>query len=305
MPCLCGPIQPDIIIGYDIFGFVAAVITKLGHPRAKLVYHNLDLTPLQGVGLFTKIMKRVEHIGARHSDIVIVSSQGRVGLLSHEAQLKTDPLIVMNCQRLAAPLYRAGELENKLNQYGARFDRLVVHLGSLGTGYGLKPTIRSMCRWKGNWGLVLAGIVSDTFLAELQTLIASLGLNERVIILPDVSFDLWYDCLFSADLGLALYETNSGNANFDFMAGAGNKLNLYLKAGIPSIVSTTPDFATFIDRFHAGESADLTDCGTIASAINEVFSSDERYETYCRNARHAFQTEYNFEKQFSQVLNQL
>ena len=158
-----------------------------------------------------------------------------------------------------------------------------------------------MTDWHENWGIVLAGVGRSRYLAEMDALIDSLSLNQRVVILPSVSYSLWYDCLYSADLGIALYEP--GNINHVSMAGAGNKLNLYLKAGIPSIVTDTPDFVAFLKKYRAGKAVNPTDARAISRAINEALGDEREYADLCQNARRAFESEYNFETQFAPVLD--
>ncbi len=295
--------RPDVIIGYDLHGFVAAYLAHLRCPSSKLVYHNFDLAPSTGISPFTRMLKRLEILGAQKADVTIFSSAVRADLFSREAALKRKPLVVMNCQRLHQLHQPTGELQTLLSQTGRKFDRLVVRLGMIGPHHGIEATIRSICDWKGNWGLILAGAPIESYMEEIKQLVMELRLDDQVIFLPSVSFSLWYECLYNANLGIALYEP-VGTNNMS-MAGAGNKLNLYLKAGIPSIVPTIPDFVAMTDRYKIGEVADPTDPASIAGAINAVLLDSRKYTTYSENARHAFETEFNFEKQFEPVLRLL
>jgi glycosyltransferase involved in cell wall biosynthesis len=194
-----------------------------------------------------------------------------------------------------------------LQERGLSFDRLVVRMGNLGPNHGIEAAIRSVPEWKGNWGLVLLGLPHGTFLQEMEQLVAGLGLADRVVFLTSPSEclwyssqSLWYDLLYSADLGLALYEP--GNINHSYMVGPGNKMMLCLKAGIPTLMSDLPDFADFIERHPVGVLANPTDPHSIACSINTLFSDDARYAELSRNARRLFETEFNFEVQFEPVL---
>ena len=89
------------------------------------------------------------------------------------------------------------------------------------------------------------------------------------------------------------------------MSGTSQKLNNYFVAGIPSIVSNSPDFVTFVERFGTSKIADPADPHSIAEAVNSILSNSEEYSAYCRNVRSAFESEFNFEKQFEPVLNWL
>jgi hypothetical protein len=89
------------------------------------------------------------------------------------------------------------------------------------------------------------------------------------------------------------------------MAGAGNKLNLYLKAGIPSLLPSFPDFMSLVGRFGIGEIVDPTDPHAIACGVNAILADDEKHALLCHNAKVAFEQHFNFEKQFRPVLDWL
>jgi glycosyltransferase involved in cell wall biosynthesis len=293
-------LRPDVIIGYDMHGLAAASIARRVQPETRLVYHNFDLAAKELLSGFGRAVKYSEGGAARSSDLVIASSPGRAQALQQEHRLKRKPLVILNCQRIGAYTGLRGELQAILDRQGLHFDRIVVRLGSLGPHHGIEATIRSAAAWQGPWGLVLAGIGSEDYVASLRALISQLGLDRQVLLLSPVSYELWYDCLYSADLGIALYE--KGNINHDSMAGAGNKLNLHLKAGIPSIVPDIPDFETFVLAYDAGRVALAHDAASIAASINAILGDDATLARLRRNAANAFAAEFNFEKQVEPLL---
>jgi glycosyltransferase involved in cell wall biosynthesis len=297
-------LMPDVVIGYDMYGLAAAYCAGIARPSTKLVYHNLDLVGGGPLGVLGRGIERLEQHIAQRACQTIFSSPGRAAIFKRKARLKRDPLVVMNCQRRNQPQQQTGELRQLLHERGLEYDRLIVRLGSIGPDHGIEATIESMLHWEGNWGLILAGMPIESYLNKLRALIVSLGLSQRVVILPSVSYSLWYDCLYSADLGIALYESN-GNINHATMAGAGNKLNLYLKAGIPCLVPEVPDFVAFIAQYHAGQAVNASDPEAIATAVNTLFADSKKYANLCYNARHAFETVFNFETQYEPFLHLL
>lgn len=296
-------LKPDLVIGYDMRGVAAAYLASLASPGARLVYHNLDLVSDKELSSFGRLAKRIEEFSARRAKLIIFSSVGRAKIFRHEVQLQREPLIVMNCQRRDTHEPRTGELQTWLRARGREFERLVVRLGAMGPGHGIEATIQSVPEWKGDWGLVLAGVPCESYLRKLQNQIEALGLDKQVFLLPSVPYSLWYDCLYSADLGIALYE--SGNINHTNMAGAGNKLNLYLKAGIPSLLPSFPDFISLVERFEIGKVVEPTDPRAIAGGVNAILADNHEYEMMCHNAKMAFEEHFNFEKQFRPVLDWL
>jgi len=296
-------LKPDVIVGYDMRGVAAAYVASHASPGARLLYHNLDLVSGDELSLFGKLAKKAEAFGARRADLVIFSSRGRAEIFGRAIQLPCEPLTVMNCQRLDTHEPKTGELQDLLRSRGLSFDRLVVRLGVMGPGHGIEATVESVLEWQGNWGLVLAGVPSKEYMSELQGQIGALGLEQQILLLPTVPYSLWYDCLYAADLGIALYEP--GNINHHYMAGAGNKLNLYLKAGIPSLLPSFPDFMSLVERFGIGEVVDPTDPRAIACGVNAILADDEKHALLCHNAQAAFEQYFNFEKQFRPVLDWL
>ena len=89
------------------------------------------------------------------------------------------------------------------------------------------------------------------------------------------------------------------------MAGTSQKLNNYFVAGIPSIVPKTPDFVSFVEQHGTSKIADVKDPHSIAQVVNSLLCDPDEYARYCQNVRNAFESEFNFEKQFEPVLNWL
>ncbi|MBU4376664.1 MAG: glycosyltransferase [Candidatus Omnitrophica bacterium] len=298
--------RPDAVIGYNRLGIMAAFLATRLRPKTALIYHNFDFNTnsKKNSPMRKKFFQLLELAGARHADLVIFPHAERAAVFKSEAQLDRDPITVMNCYFLSTPKQKTGELQRLLGAKGLRFDRLVIRLGMIGPYHGIEATIRSVLEWEGNWGLILAGFPDEgSYIDEMQKLVNSLGLTKRVLFLPSVSYSLWYDCLYSAHLGISLYEPF--NLSHSYMSGTSQKLNNYFVAGIPSIVSNSPDFVTFVERFGTSKIADPADPHSIAEAVNSILSNSEEYSAYCRNVRSAFESEFNFEKQFEPVLNWL
>ena len=291
--------KPKVIIGYNTLGLIVAFIVTRFFPKIRLVYHNFDFDASN----LKNLLGRIEMSAARRADLTIFPALGRCKEYRSIAGLKQEPLSVLNCYPLSWPTQKTGEFQKILKAKGLCFDRLVVRLGMMGPFHGIEATIRSMVDWQGSWGLILGGFSSDAYLDELGQLIEELGLKSRVLILPSVSASLWYDILLSGDLGICLYEPY--NLSHVYMAGTSQKLNGYFVAGIPSIVPDTPDFQSFVEQYGTSKIVDVNDPRSIAEGINSLLCDPNEYAQYCGNVKLAFQTEFNFEKQFKPVLHWL
>jgi glycosyltransferase involved in cell wall biosynthesis len=76
-------------------------------------------------------------------------------------------------------------------------------------------------------------------------------------------------------------------------------------AGIPSIVPKTPDFESFVEQYGTSKIAEVNDPSSIAQAVNALLSDPVEYAQYCDNVKKAYESEFNFEKQFEPVLERL
>ena len=293
----------DLIIGYDLYGFVAAfLMTALGK-KPLLLYHNFDLSEKFALGFVGRQLKRFEYIGARRARAVIFPSLGRAEVFKQEANLYQQPLIVMNCLRVTEKFETKGIFRKMLAEEGIKAERLVARLGSIGPGHGIEATIRSVKMWKGDWALVFLGVALGSYMSSMQELVAQLGLSKRILFKSEVSYEMWNDCLNEADVGLALYEPI--NINHLAMAGAGQKMFFYLQVGMPVVLPRLQDFTEILDKYKFGVGADADSAESIASAVNSLLGSQQEYEKYARNAKEAFVNELNFDTQFSQVLRLL
>jgi len=296
--------KPEAIIGYNTFGFVVAFIACRFSPKSRLIYHNFDFdVSTKGLGLLGRMLKRVELFAARRAYMTIFPAPERASKYKEMAGLNREPISVLNCFPRLWNRQRTGELQALLKSKNLCFEKLVVHLGSIDPFHGIQATIRSVLHWKGNWGLILAGFSNGSYLEDMQNLVHELGLSKKVIFLPSVSNGLWYDCLYSAHVGICLYEPC--NLSHTYMAGTSQKLNNYLVAGIPSIVSNSPDFIAFVEKYKTSKVAEATDALSIAQAVNSLLCNPQEYADYCHAVKEAFESEFNFENQFEPILSRL
>lgn len=292
--------KPDVIIGYNALGVMPAFFASKMCPGTRLVYHNFDFNcfKAESNGILQRILRFFEFYAARQCALIVFPHPERGKVFKKRARLKTNPITMMNCYPLSTVKQKSGELQALLVEKGMAFQRLVVRLGMIGPYHGIEATIRSVPEWRGDWGLVIAGFPDENsnYVNAMKKLIMELGLGKKVMILTAVPYSLWYDCLYCAHLGISLYEPF--NLSHEYMSGTSQKFNNYLVAGIPSVVSDSPDFVSFMDLFGIGKVADPKDPASIAKAVNAILADPKVYDDYCGNVRKIFESEFNFEKQF-------
>lgn len=292
----------DLIIGYDMFGFIAAfLMTRVRRGKVFLVYHNFDLADKRVLGFFGRQLKRIERFASRKADLVIFPTEDRASIFQGEVRLARKPMIVMNSQRLLPAIEETEDLKRISNTHGIKASKFVIRLGSIAPGHAIEATIRSVKYWRGDWALIFLGVPLGDYMPSMQRLVSELGLTQKVLFIPNATYEMWDACLQGADVGLSLYEPI--NVNHQALGGiGGQKTFYYMKAGIPSVVPALPDFLKMIDKYKFGVVADPCDPESIARSINDLLSDDERYNFLAKAARHAFVQEFNFENQFAPVL---
>jgi hypothetical protein len=68
-------------------------------------------------------------------------------------------------------------------------------------------------------------------------------------------------------------------------------------------VSNSPDFIAFVEKYKTSKVAEATDPLSISLAVNSLLCNPEEYADYCHAVKQAFESEFNFEKQFEPILS--
>lgn len=267
--------KPDVIIGYDFRGAVAAAITRtlvslLGR-RPALVYHNHDAIDWSSGSRLRRPGKRLESHIARAADLVVLPDQERAAWYAAEHRLPTLPLTQWNCPRLRRES-RTNVLRELLRARGYQFNRIVIRQqANIGPGHAIEATVRSIPRWPPDAGLVLVGSVSAKYRAQLMTLAAAAGVAERVAIVPRVPYERVFALVSGADVGLALYDPVDVNRRTN--AGASNKLFEYAAAGLPIIASDFAGFVSVVEGNRVGLCVSPGSPEEIADAVNSLLGT--------------------------------
>ena len=88
------------------------------------------------------------------------------------------------------------------------------------------------------------------------------------------------------------------------MFTASQKINAYIAANIPVLVTKSRDNKKFIDKYNCGVCTSL-DPKMIAKNINLSLKSKKKYLTLKKNTNKAFKKVFNFENQFKKIENEL
>jgi glycosyltransferase involved in cell wall biosynthesis len=294
---------PTAFLGHDMHGFLPARLLGWRF-RRPVVYHCHDYAePGRGLPLGSRVVSRFEHRFARTADLVIVPDAERGGVIAQHLGLRAAPTIVANSPA-ARPAHDGQRLRRTLAEAGYDLERIVWRQGKIGVGHAIESTVRSIPMWRSpRWGLVLMGIVDAPFVAEMQGLARSLGVERQFVVLPPVRYDEVAEFTPGGDLGHALYDTI--HINHQFSTTASNKILEYMAAGIPLLVSEAPGLRALMERHGCGVVADAGQPAQIAAQVNQVLGDIPRAKALGDAGAVAFEREYSYGRQFEPVVSRL
>ena len=257
--------------------------------------HNLDYEPIT-VGLFQKIVKKIELRSVQYLDLIIFSHKMRAKKFFKESKIKRNFITFYNS--LPIDFYKKYK-----KKYSNNTTKKLFYFGSIGPGHGLFELIKSTRFIDKNICLEIYGwIVDENYYSKIYKFIKKNNLDNKIFIKLNVKDFEWKSKMMNADLGIALYETKS--LSHKFMFPASQKINACLAACLPVLVSNTKDNKNFLANHKCGVSTNLSS-KFIAKNINSIFRKEKFYKLLKKNSKQAFLNEFNFEKQFKKIKNQI
>lgn len=288
--------------GHDMHAFVAARIGAWRH-RRPFVYHCHDYADPGWMTAGSHVVHTFERLFARTADAVVIPDAGRAAFIAKDLRLRRAPLVAANAPILT-PLVRKHALRDALHARGKRFERVVFRQGRIARGHGIEVTMRSMPSWQSrSWGFVVMGLSDETYLKSLDRLAHTLGIADRFVVLPPVSYDQVFDFTSDADVGHALYEKL--HVNNVHIGTASNKVMEYLAAGVPLLVSPNEKLKQLVGDGNCGVWADERNPDSIADGINAVLIDEGRRQSMGQAARRVFEESYCYDRQFAPVLDRM
>lgn len=293
----------DWLIAYNMHALVPArLATWLSGQR--LAYHSHDyLENSDAHTLSTRLIKAFERLFARTADLVIVPDQARADLMARELNLSSPPVIVANAA-LHAPAQPSERLAAALAERGCHFDKVVFRPGRVGRGHAIDSTIRSLPLWANpHWGFVVMGPCPAEDRQWLEQLAVEVGVADRFVILPAVSYTQVLEYASGADLGHGLYEPI--HVNNRFITTASNKIMEYIAVGLPLLLSDSAGNRALVDEYNNGLIVPYDDPAAIAAGVNQILGAEERAAALAAGSRRAFEEEFNYADQLTPVIERL
>jgi len=200
------------------------------------------------------------------------------------------------------PPYRRVQKSDRLQQFlGLSSDiRIALYQGYLQPDRQLDRLIHAAAFLEQNIVIVMMGKSYKTTQPELEALIASEGVSDRVKIVPWVPYAELLDWTASADIGLTIFPVDY--APDHVKAFLPNKLFEYLMVGLPVLASPLEAVAEVIRTYDVGQVLSSLAPADIGTAINAMLADHDALARMHQNTLEAAQGEFNWEKESPQLV---
>ena len=194
------------------------------------------------------------------------------------------------------PLYRAVEKTNQLRQFlGLSPEtRIALYQGHIQRDRGLDRLVRAAPFLEPGIVIVMMGKGMGTTQSELEALIASEGVAERVKIIPSVPYEELLEWTASADIGLTIFPLDY---SLSIRMTQPNKLFEYLMAGLPVLSSQLEAIVEIIRMYDVGEVVTPVQPEAIGAALNAMLADNTALHRMSLNAFEAAKNDLNWEKE--------
>ncbi len=208
------------------------------------------------------------------------------------------PEVALVCN---VPTYRVVGKSDRLRQHlglGPEV-RIALYQGYLQPDRSLDRLIRAAVFLERDTVIVMMGKGDGATLSQLEALIASEGVADRVKILPPVPYEELLDWTASADIGLIVYAPDY-MLNVQMMLP--NKLFEYLMAGLPVLTSSLDAIVAVINTYDVGQVVTSLAPANIGAAINSMLADHEALARMSCNALKAAKDEFYWEKESQELI---
>ncbi len=289
--------QADIYHGHEVSGLLPCYVAACLR-RKSVIFdaHEMPLfeRPLSEFGPSRRLLRGLlvallAHIVPRCAGVITVSSpivkelRNRYGL--------SEVTLIRN-----VPEYRTVSKSDRLRQYlGLTPEtRIVLYQGYLQPNRGLDRLIRAAAFLEQDIVIVMMGKNRGTTQAQLEALIASEGVADRVKIIPPAPYAELLDWTSSADIGV---NVASPDYSLNVRCFLPNKLFEYLMSGVPVLTSSLEAMVEVINTYDVGQVLPSLEPADIGETINSMLADPAALARMSSNALEATKEEFNWEKE--------
>jgi len=276
--------RPDVILNHRFTTLLAAIWASWA-TGARIVYDNRELFgggDFDGRGaIYRQLFWMFERTLVRGCDEVIMSSHGRAETWARKYRYR-KPRVLYDCTERRE--IRPSDALRREYGLGSK-DKLLIYVGGIGLGRGLKPSLEALSRLPKDYHFVAmgAGSIHD---GEILSHARQLGVTDRFFLHAAVPWEEIPSYLSGADLSLCLIEPISKS----YYHSVPQKFYESLQAGVPVLASDFPEMRRLVTAHRVGRCAPPTDAPAIAKAILDLTNGSvppEQWRRRCKKAADA------------------
>ncbi len=289
----------DIYHAHDMTALPACFFAAFLH-RKPLIFdaHELPLKELEGTNRRWLRLLLTPTLAAmiRHSTGIISSSP----LYAQEICKRYHVPKVSLIRNL--PPFRSVLKSDRLHRHLGLSSsaRIALYQGNVQPDRGIHVLVRAAKFLKQDIVVVIMGKAVKETLVQLNALIASEGVADRVKIIPPVPYAELLDWTASADLGLNVLPPDY---SLSIRMSLPNKLFEYLMAGLPVLSSPLDAVTEVISTYNVGQIVSSLAPPDVGTAINAMLADDVALSRMRRNALDAAQHELHWEKEKEKLIH--
>jgi len=265
--------RPDVVHAHDANTLVIAwLAARLS--RARLVYDAHEIsTDREGYAGVRRFIGAVEKRLMPRVDASITTTAMRARFFVR-AYGVPRPAVLQN-----RPRYQALEASGRLREVLSLSEDwpIIVYQGGLQPGRGLEDLVRAAAEVEGAYFVLIGG---GKLAGPLRELAESMGLSERVFLIPTVPLSELLSYTASADIGVQPIR----NTCLNHLSTDSNKLFEYAMAGLPVVASAFPEIRRIVQGHDIGLLYDPETPGELVKALNTMVASPELRARYRENA---------------------
>lgn len=284
-------LRPDVVVGVNSVGFVAADLVRLAGLARACVAYQLELPSIAESPRSVSVRWFAGRV--RHAELVLSTSEARAEVLRDRFHTPETPLAIANAP-VRTPERASPELLQAARDKGLRGSRVLVYAGAHGSMTCLAAAAEASRLWASDVGLAIVAFGGSE--AERRVVAEAVGRSEgRAVELAPVSGgrDKLLGLLAAFDAGLVLYDHRGDNGD-NVRLATPNKLYDYLAAGLPVVASDTPGVLASADEAEFGVCCDPRDPRAIANAVDRLFADRERH---AERTRSVFAERFSYARQ--------
>jgi glycosyltransferase involved in cell wall biosynthesis len=268
--------------------------------RKPLIFDAHEL-PLSDVG-FTR-WRRLHALSEHFLANMLPSCAGIITVSSPIEQEICKRYSVSNVHLIRnVPVYRTVPKSDRLRQHLGLIPavRIALYQGYLQPDRGLDRLIHAAAFLEQNIFIVLLGQGPQKTVSQLEALIVSEGVTDRIKILPAVPYEELLDWTASADIGLHI---PSPDYSLNTRWALPNKLFEYLMAGIPVLTSELDAIVEVIKTYDVGQVVSSLAPEDLGAAISAMLDDYDALARMRHNALEAARQEFHWEKESQRLID--